>query len=306
MKNQNIIQNWIENISAQTGAAQNTLQAYQNDIQNFAQILKENGNKQLVNATSDDIHKFLIHITQKGLRASSQARKLSAIRQFYKFLFQEGIKDDEPTQILKAPKTKRALPKIMSEKETEILLKTAYEEVKKNEDKNIAKKRKANRMYAMLEILYATGLRVSELIKLPIEAGKLKTDCLIVKGKGNKERMVPIGKKAKMALKPYMEIIGGQKNNKFLFPSNNQSGHITRQHFARELKELAKKAGLDETRISPHVIRHAFASHLLQNGADLRILQQLLGHADIATTQIYTHIMENQLHELMAKHPIAQ
>ena len=162
------------------------------------------------------------------------------------------------------------------------------------------------RMHVLLELLYATGLRVSELVRLPIEAGYSKDQCIIVKGKGNKERMVPVSGKAKNALKPYMKIMGEMGQTKWLFPSSGKGGHITRQHFARELKELARKAGLQHKDISPHVLRHAFASHLLQNGADLRIIQQLLGHADIATTQIYTHVMEERLHELVEKHPLAK
>ena len=302
MRDGSVIKLWLDGMSVERGISSNTIIAYGTDIEAFCTHL---GKKSCISATSDDIHNFLLSCAKVGLRANSQARKLSALRQFYRFLYEEQLRPDDPTQILDSPKTERSLPKGLSEQDTELLLQTAEQEAQQVPDDKKSKKLRSVRLHVLLELLYATGLRVSELVCLPIEAGRLKSDCIVIMGKGSKERMVPISGKAKSALKPYMSLLSKGADTIWLFPSRGTSGHLTRQHFARELKSLGSRAGLNPSSLSPHVLRHAFASHLLQNGADLRILQQLLGHADISTTQIYTHIMEDQLQDLLTHHPLS-
>ena len=288
-------------LTAEKGAADNTINAYKSDITEFANSIQKY-NVGLKNAESQNVREFIS--TLSGLNPSSQARKLSAVRQFYQFLLNEGIREDDPTAVVESPKTTRPIPKTISQEEVEKLLQLAEEETNRN--KSNAQKIRATRMHLLIELLYATGLRVSELISLP---NSIRTDAefLVVTGKGNKERMVPISKKAMEALKKYKKALEDKKKksgeSKWLFESTN--GCLTRQHFARELKALANKAGINN--VSPHTLRHAFASHLLQNGADLRSVQQLLGHADIATTEIYTHVLEEHLKKLVhTAHPLAQ
>jgi len=307
MRDSLLIESWLEMLSAERGAAANTLSAYQRDIEDFSDHVANNGSS-LVTASATDIRSWLTQLSQSATAASSQARKLSALRQFFTFLYVEGIRTDNPTGSVDSPRIGRPLPKIMNEADVDTLLLVAEEEAG-NTKQSITKRIKAARLHALLEALYATGLRVSELVALPQSANKTDTQFLIVNGKGNKERMVPLGIKAKAAISCYFELIKLEPKkleSPWLFPSNGNSGHITRQYFARELKALCARAGLNAGKISPHVLRHAFASHLLQNGADLRAVQQLLGHADISTTQIYTHVLEERLRELVeTAHPLA-
>ncbi len=306
-----LIDSFLEMMSAERGAAANTLAAYSNDLSDFSRFLQASAST-MDCASSDELRQWLIELERLGTSASTQARKLSALRQFYRFLFSEGLRQDDPTGSIDSPKTRRPLPEVMSEADVDQLLQTAQRAV--DSASAVATRVRATRLLALLELLYATGLRVSELVSLPDSATRKDARFLMVTGKGNKERIVPFGEKAKQAITAYQTARQASPkskirhaSNKWLFPSSGSSGHLTRQHFARDLKLLANRAGLPGNRISPHVLRHAFASHLLQNGADLRSVQQLLGHADISTTQIYTHVLEERLQQLVeSAHPLAR
>ena len=307
------IDSFLEMMSAERGAAANTLTAYANDLQDFSSFLSHRG-KALSGAGTDHIRQWLVQLEQDGISAATQARKLSAVRQLFRFLFSEGLRSDDPSGPIDSPKTSRSLPEVMSESDVDVLLQTAASEVEFS--RTASARVRSSRMLALLELLYATGLRVSELVSLPVSATRKDDRFLLVTGKGNKERIVPFGDKAKQAVSAYLDAVNASiaagkaqvaPDSKWLFPSSGSLGHLTRQHFARDLKALANRAGLPGRRISPHVLRHAFASHLLQNGADLRSVQQLLGHADISTTQIYTHVLEDRLQQLVeSAHPLAQ
>ncbi len=261
----------------------------------------------MTEAKTDDIRHVLDGMANEGFAATSQARRLSTIRQFFRFLYSEGYRQDDPTGVIDAPKKQKPLPKIMSVENVGRLLDRADLEAK--EALEPADRIKALRLHALLETLYATGLRVSELVGLPVSVARTDHRFLIVRGKGSKDRMVPLSQKAREALQVFLSLrdsLPGYDDNPWLFPAFSESGHLARQVFGRELKSLAARAGLSSASISPHVLRHAFASHLLQNGADLRTVQQLLGHADISTTQIYTHVLEERLHKLVSEHhPLA-
>jgi integrase/recombinase XerD len=237
------------------------------------------------------------------------ARRLSAIRQLYRFLYAEGRRADDPSAVIEGPKRGRALPKVLTIAEVDRLLAQARVDVDKS-DQPAPKRLRAARLACLIEVLYATGLRVSELVALPISAAERNARMLSVRGKGNKERLVPLNEAAKKAMSEYLALLSAarpQREAKWLFPSLGEAGHLTRQHFARELKALAAAAGLRSAQVSPHVLRHAFASHLLHNGADLRVVQTLLGHADISTTQIYTHVLEERLKSLVRDlHPLGE
>jgi integrase/recombinase XerD len=239
------------------------------------------------------------------LRAATVARRLSAIRQLYRFLYAEGLRKDDPAAVLEGPKRSRPLPKTLALGEVDRLLRVAAEA---NPSAPLRMRLRAARLSCLLETLYATGLRVSELVALPVSAARRDARVIVVRGKGNRERMVPLNNAAKKAMAAYLELranSGPEAQSNWLFPSFGESGHLTRQHFARELKALAARAGLRTEQVSPHVLRHAFASHLLHNGADLRVVQTLLGHADISTTQIYTHVLEERLKSLVRDlHPL--
>ena len=307
-----LIDSFLEMMSAERGAAANTLSAYAQDLDNFAHFVAGQ-NTNMTQANSDHLRKWLVQLELDGNSAATQARKLSALRQLFRFQFSEGLRTDDPSGPINSPKTARALPKVMSEADVDRLLLQAQEEAETA--KSPAALVRATRMHALLELLYATGVRVSELVSLPISATWKDARFLTVTGKGNKERIVPFGSKAKQAVGAYLDAMKcanstpkkSLRQDKWLFPSSRESGHLTRQHFARDLKTLASRAGLPGNQISPHVLRHAFASHLLQNGADLRSVQQLLGHSDISTTQIYTHVLEERLQQLVeSAHPLAQ
>ncbi|KXF79276.1 recombinase XerD [Paramesorhizobium deserti] len=299
------IENFLEMMSAERGAAENTLASYARDLEAVAEFIAARG-VNLPDAASDDIRAYLDEMNRLGFAASSQARRLSALRQFFRFLYAEGFRQDDPTGILDAPKKQRALPKIMSEEVVGRLLDRAKLEA---EDPATPDRLRAVRLHVLLETLYATGLRVSELVGLPVSVARSDHRFLLVRGKGSKERMVPLSAKAREAMSGYLTLRDaqpGSDDNPWLFPAFSESGHLARQVFARELKALAARAGIATAMVSPHVLRHAFASHLLQNGADLRAVQQLLGHSDISTTQIYTHVLEERLHQLVSEHhPLA-
>ncbi len=287
-------------MAAERGASNNTCQAYQRDIADFSVWMSQRGRSVEV-ATSDDIRGFLSALADRQLAASSSARKLSTLRQFFGFLQGDGHRSDNPTAIVDSPRQGRSLPQVLSEADVDRLLAAT----------RTVKGPAGIRLTAMMELLYATGLRVSELVALPLNAVTGKRQFLLVTGKGNKERLVPITGEARAAVDAYLEIwlmfVPDGKQSKFLFPSRGKEGHITRRRFAQMLSDLAPEAGLHHHQVSPHILRHAFASHLLANGADLRLVQQMLGHADISTTQIYTHVLDARLKNLVDDmHPLSK
>jgi integrase/recombinase XerD len=307
-KAKNSDQAWIElfldMIAAERGGAKNTLAAYARDLADFSAELGQAG-RTIAGASTDDLRGYLGSLARRRFAASSVARRLSAIRQLYRFLYAEGHRADDPSAVIEGPKRNRALPKVLSIAEVDRLLAQARADMGQA-DQGAPKRLRAARLACLIEVLYATGLRVSELIALPISAAERNARMLTVRGKGNKERLVPLNEAAKKAMSEYLALLSakGVRQTKWLFPSFGRTGHLTRQHFARELKALAAAAGLRQ--VSPHVLRHAFASHLLHNGADLRVVQTLLGHADISTTQIYTHVLEERLKSLVRDlHPLA-
>lgn len=297
------IEAFLEMMSAERGAAENTLASYRRDLEDASEAIKGG----LAGAGSSDIRAYLDDVAARGFAPTSQARKLSAIRQFFKFLYAEGLRGDDPTGTLDSPRKGRPLPKTMSEAETGRLLDRAAQEAGEAgpDDDRMA----TLRLHALVEVLYATGLRVSELVGLPVTVALRDDRFFMVRGKGDKERMVPLSGKARAAMRAWLAARAERPafaESPFLFPASSDSGHLSRQVFARDLKGLAARSGIAAAKISPHVLRHAFASHLLQNGADLRAVQQLLGHADISTTQIYTHVLEERLVRLVNDHhPLA-
>ncbi|HKG01316.1 MAG TPA: site-specific tyrosine recombinase XerD [Xanthobacteraceae bacterium] len=296
---------FLDMLAAERGAAANTLAAYRRDLDDFAAYLDQSGTH-IATATGDELRAYLASLAGRAFKASSVARRLSAIRQLYRFLYAEGHRKNDPAAVLEGPKRAQAIPRILSIAEVDRLLAAAQAAIA---DENTAQRLRAVRLNCLIEVLYATGLRVSELVALPASAARRGERMLIVRGKGGRERMVPLNEAAKRAMADYLALLGeaGRGESKWLFPSFGESGHLTRQHFARELKALAAAAGLTANQVSPHVLRHAFASHLLQNGADLRSLQTLLGHADISTTQIYTHVLEERLKSLVRDlHPLGE
>ena len=295
-------------LMAERGAAAHTIEAYAGDLSEFLAFLVSKG-KTAETASADQLRAFLAGLAKKGLAPTSRARKLSAIRQFFRFLLAEGMRSDDPSSAIDSPKLGRPLPKILSLEEVEALLKTASDASEQAADG--AARRRALRLYALLETLYATGMRVSELIALPRAVLATDDRVLTIKGKGGRERLVPLNDAARRALAAHLAAVGDDEAqasgaSPWLFPSSGGE-HLTRQRFGQELKALALQAGIEPSRVSPHVLRHAFASHLLERGADLRTVQQLLGHADISTTQIYTHVIEERLRRLVEQHhPLAQ
>ncbi|MGN7750397.1 site-specific tyrosine recombinase XerD [Sinorhizobium sp. 22678] len=297
------VESFLEMMSAERGAAVNTLQSYERDLKDARSFLRSRGTG-LTDASADDLRSYLSHLAGQGFKSSSQARRLSALRQFYKFLYAEGLRTDDPTGILDAPKKARTLPKTLSIEHVTRLIGQAEAEAKSGKGDAMANLR----MHALIELLYATGMRVSELVSLPASVLAQNGRFLIIRGKGNKERLVPLSQAAIRAMRAYGEQLQEDgADSPWLFPSNGKTGHLPRQVFARDLKSLAARAGIRVAAISPHVLRHAFASHLLANGADLRAVQELLGHSDISTTQIYTHVLEERLHDLVQNHhPLAK
>jgi integrase/recombinase XerD len=303
---------FLDMLAAEQGAGQNTLDAYRRDLADFSEFLAARG-EGFAGAETQALRDYLADLDARGFKTSTVARRLSAIRHLFRFLLNERVRGDDPAAILSGPKRGRGLPKVLSIADVDRLLARAKASSEVPAASPLQRLR-AMRLYCLLEVLYATGLRVSELVALPLSASRSDARMIMVRGKGNKERLVPLNETSRRAMADYlaaMEALGrsrkGAAESKWLFPSFGQSGHLTRQHFARDLKELTASAGLAPRLVSPHVLRHAFASHLLHNGADLRIVQTLLGHTDISTTQIYTHVVEERLKSLVRDlHPLAE
>src|SRR5271156_2099222 len=304
---------FIDMLAAEQGAGANTLDAYRRDLEDFSAFLARNG-LGFAGADTQSLRDYLADLDSRGFKSSSVARRLSAMRHLFRFLLNERIRGDDPAAILSGPKRGRGLPKVLSISDVDRML-TRAKDLTQTPDASPLQRLRAMRLYCLLEVLYATGLRVSELVALPRSAARHDARMIVVRGKGNKERLVPLNEASRQAMADYLAareaLKSAKKQNevrsKWLFPSSGESGHLTRQHFARDLKELAAAAGLAPRLVSPHVLRHAFASHLLHNGADLRIVQTLLGHTDISTTQIYTHVVEERLKSLVRDlHPLAE
>ena len=308
-----LIDLFLDMLAAEQGAGRNTLDAYRRDLTDFSAFLAKDG-KSFAVAETQSLRDYLADLDSRGFKSSSVARRLSAMRHLFRFLLNERIRSDDPAAILSGPKRGRGLPKVLSISDVDRLLGRAKALTEAAEASAHGQLRAA-RLYCLLEVLYATGLRVSELVTLPLSAARSDARMIVVRGKGNKERLVPLNEASRRAMADYLAAMEAFKSpkgknaagSKWLFPSFGESGHLTRQHFARDLKELAASAGLAPRLVSPHVLRHAFASHLLHNGADLRIVQTLLGHTDISTTQIYTHVVEERLKSLVRDlHPLAE
>jgi integrase/recombinase XerD len=305
MTQYSIIDQFLDSIAAEKGSGRNTIEAYRHDLEDLALFLS--GKKtNIKKAQSADLEKYLQNVFTAGLSSKTASRRLSSIRQIYKFLYTENLRNDNPAIKLDSPKNGSSLPKYLSEAEVDLLLKSAHQD----------QSQEGLRLSAMLEIMYASGMRVTELVSLPIntiqQSGKDKKlkQIITIKGKGRKERMVILNNSALSALEKYLPtrsaFLKEKEKSSYLFPSNSQDGYITRQRFFQLIKQLATKVGIEKAKVSPHVIRHSFASHLLHNGADLRALQELLGHCDISTTQIYTHVLSERMKQLVnEKHPLA-
>src|SRR6266404_2484602 len=304
---------FLDMLAAEQGAGDNTLDAYRRDLTDFSEFLARAA-KGFASVETQTLRDYLADLDARGFKSSSVARRLSAMRHLFRFLLNERIRSDDPAAVLSGPKRGRGLPKVLSISEVDRLLAHAKTLCEAPEASALQRLR-AIRLHCLLEALYATGLRVSELVALPSSAARRDARMIVVRGKGNKERLVPLNEASRQAMVDYLaarEALEPEKkknaaSSKWLFPSFGESGHLTRQHFARELKSAAVAAGLRADKVSPHVLRHAFASHLLHNGADLRIVQTLLGHADISTTQIYTHVLEERLKSMVRDlHPLGE
>lgn len=290
---------YLDMLAAERGAGANTLAAYRRDLDDYLAYLHRVG-LPLEEADTHSLRAFVADLETRGLMASSAARRLSCVRGFHRFLYAEGYAEADPSVAVSGPRRGRTLPKVLSIAEVDGLLATAHAAAA---DKEPGPARRARRMVCLLELLYATGLRVSELVALPRAAGTTRERYLFIKGKGGRERLVPLTEASRAAMTVHLAAV--PEDSPWLFPADSDSGHLTRQAFARDLKAVAVAAGLRPDRVSPHVLRHAFASHLLQNGADLRIVQELLGHADISTTQIYTHVLDERLKAMVRDlHPL--
>ncbi|TDT76966.1 integrase/recombinase XerD [Litoreibacter halocynthiae] len=301
---------WIETFldaqAAELDASENTLLAYGRDLIDFAAWLNDRG-PSFETASRADVEDYLIHCDDQGLAQSTRARRLSAVKQLYRFAYEEGWREGNPAIQIKGPGRKKSLPKTLSVEEVDRLLGAAQTSARSQEDRL--------RNTCLMELLYATGMRVTELVTLPVSAARGDPRMLLVRGKGGKERMVPLAASARDAVAVWIETRDemdaaaqskGKPASKFLFPSRGKSGHLTRHRFYMLIKELAVTGGVDPSKVTPHTLRHAFATHLLANGADLRAIQTLLGHADISTTEIYTHVLDERLKELvMEHHPLA-
>lgn len=303
----NWLERFLEAIQAERDAARNTLQAYAGDLQDFRAFLEQRG-ASYADASRGEIEAYLVDQADRGMARSTRARRLSAIRQLYRFAFLEGWRSDDPAALIKGPKRGRALPGSLSETEVDRLL-VAAETLGKTPAERA-------RDICLLQLLYATGLRVSELVSLPVAAVRGDPRMILVRGKGGRERMVPLSPPSRDATTAWLfvrdrdeaeAIRAGRPRSAFLFPARGRRGHMTRERFFLLIKDLARAAGLDPVHVSPHTLRHAFATHLLAHGADLRVIQTLLGHATIATTEIYTHVLDARLRELvLEKHPLAE
>src|SRR6202021_2537246 len=309
----NLINLFLDMLAAEQGAGDNTLDAYRRDLEDFSEFLSRDGHG-FAGVETQALRDYLADLDARGFKSSSVARRLSSMRHLFRFLLHEQIRSDDPAAILSGPKRGRGLPRVLSRADVDRLLVRA-KALAEAPEASAPQRLRALRMYCLLEVLYATGLRVSELVALPLAASRRDARMIVVRGKGNKERLVPLNEPSRQAMADYLaaaEALKPEKKknaagSKWLFPSFGESGHLTRQHFARALKDLAPGAGVAPRLVSPHVLRHAFASHLLHNGGDLRIVQTLLGHTDISTPQIYTHVVEERLKSLVRDlHPLAE
>jgi integrase/recombinase XerD len=303
-----LIDAFLDMIAAERGAAQNTLDAYRRDLIDYAHSLEAHKVK-LALAKTKDVRTYLQELDARSLKPASSARRLSSIRQFHRFLVAEGRRGDDPTLVLSGPKQSRRLPDSLSVSDVDRLLNLSKEGLD-DQTRPPRDRLRGARTACLIELLYATGLRVSELVSLPKRAASTRDPLLNIRGKGNRERLVPLSSMAREAMLFYRKLLEETEPKlaagPWLFPADSESGHFTRQAFARDLKSVAAAAGLGASRVSPHVLRHAFASHLLQNGADLRVVQELLGHADISTTQIYTHVLDERMKAMVRDlHPLA-
>ncbi|WPO42990.1 site-specific tyrosine recombinase XerD [Tardiphaga sp. 42S5] len=304
---------FLDMLAAEQGAGVNTLDAYRRDLEDFSEFAT-GAKSSFMAADTQLLRDYLEDLDERSFKSTTVARRLSAIRHLFRFLLSEKIRSDDPAAILSGPKRGRSLPKVLSIADVDRMLVQARTQAQ-NAEASAQQRLRDARLYCLLEVLYATGLRVSELVSLPLTAARRDARMIVVRGKGNKERLVPLNETAKQAMAEYLAAMAELQKpqpkksaaSKWLFPSFGESGHLTRQHFARDLKELAAASGIAPRLVSPHVLRHAFASHLLHNGADLRIVQTLLGHTDISTTQIYTHVVEERLKSLVRDlHPLAE
>ncbi len=292
---------YLDMLAAERGAGANTLEAYRRDLADYLAYLARSGIA-LEDADTGTLRGFVAELETRGFAPSTAARRLSCVRGFHKFLFAEGVAEADPSAPVSGPRRGRPLPKVLSVADVDRLLTLAHEAASRP-DLLPGPARRARRMACLLELLYATGLRVSELVALPRSAASSGARVLLVKGKGGRERLVPLTEAACVAMEAHLPAV--PEDSPWLFPADSESGHLTRQAFARDLKDAAVAAGLRADKVSPHVLRHAFASHLLHNGADLRIVQELLGHADISTTQIYTHVLDDRLKAMVRDlHPL--
>lgn len=297
----NAIAEFLNALAAERGAARNTLDAYRRDLADYERTLGRDSLSP-INAARDDIERYLAGLIADGLASSTRARRLSAIRQLHGFLYAEGWRDSDPAARIAGPGKSKRLPKTLTLDEVTRLLDAA------RSGKGIARARRI----CLMELLYATGLRVTELVSLPVAAVRRDPEMIMVRGKGEKDRLVPLSRRAREALAEYLPLRDlaqkpGAGGSPYLFPSRGKDGHLTRVRFYQMLREIAVEAGIDPSKLSPHTLRHAFATHLLANGADLRVIQMLLGHADIATTEIYTHVLDEDLKTLVFEHhPLAK
>ncbi len=301
-----LIESFLDMMSAERGASINTLAAYRRDLLDFSGHCAGKG-RNVRAATRDDIKAYLAMMSKSGAAGSTQARRLSALRQLFAFLYTDGVRKDDPTDAIDAPRRERPLPKILSRADVEALIAAARTQSEKSPE--------GLRLLCMVEMLYASGLRVSELVTLPLATVRSRDGFLLVKGKGQKERLAPLSAPAREAITAYLDVraeflpAGVRRGHaeRYLFPSRAAEGHITRRRCHQMLKELALKAGIDPDKLSPHVLRHAFATHLVEGGADLRSVQTMLGHSDIATTQIYTHVAKDRLTQVVERaHPLSR
>ncbi|SPJ22243.1 site-specific tyrosine recombinase XerD [Palleronia abyssalis] len=294
------ISSFIDARAAEAGAAENTRLAYMRDLSDFGTWM---GGRDLPDIDRSDIEGYLLHCTDQGLAVSTRARRLSAIKGLFRFAYEEGWRTDNPALRIKGPGREKRLPKTLEVEEVDRLIDAARRTGRAEADKV--------RNACLLEILYATGMRVTELVSLPVAAARGDPRMLLIRGKGGKERVVPLTDGARTALTTWLTIRDGTDDAKapsrFLFPSRGKAGHLTRHRFFQLIKEIALEAGLDPAKVTPHTLRHAFATHLLAGGADLMAIQALLGHADVATTEIYTHVLDQRLQELVLQHhPLAK
>jgi integrase/recombinase XerD len=300
------IETFLEAIQTEQDASDNTVMAYARDLQEFEAFLKKS-RQDFKSATRSDVENYIVSLETRGMAASTRARRLSSVRQLFRFAFEEGWRDDDPSSQIKGPRKTKHLPDTLSEDQVDRMLNAALKTGRSKSDRL--------RNTCLMQLLYATGMRVSELVSLPVAAMRGNPEMLFIKGKGGKERMVPLSPSSKMATAAYLSDLDqlqelerkkGKPTSRFLFPSNGKLGHLTRIRFYTLVKEIAGNAGVDPSTVTPHTLRHAFATHLLAGGADLRVIQMLLGHTDVATTEIYTHVLDEKLKSLVLDHhPLA-